>query len=144
MQDLTSQKIEAALIIVRQATARIRALSDFPASGGAGTSLRAVAERLYCERRARDERFPAGLFGEPAWDLMLALFMAREEGRELHLDEAYRAAGVEAGAGRALVTRLEARNMVARAPSKRAKRRQSLHLTKDAVERLADYLAGLI
>lgn len=144
MQDLTSQKIEAALIIVRQATARIEALSDFPGVRAPGLSLRAVAERLYCERRQRDRHFPPGLFGEPAWDMMLALFMAREEGRELHLDEAYEAAGVESGAGRALVARLEAQNMVARAPSKRAKRRQSIHLTKEAVERLTEYLAGLI
>ena len=144
MHEASSQKIAAALVIVRQAMARIDALSDGVGPGAAGTSLRAVAERLYLERRKRDEHFPSGLFGEPAWDLLLALFIAREEGRQLNLEQAYRAAGVGRGAGRALIGRMEAAGLVARNPSGTGRRQLSPCLTKQAVERLSHYLTDLI
>ena len=144
MQEASSEKIAAALVIVRQAMARIDALSDGVGQGAAGTTLRAVAERLYLERRKRDEHFPGGLFGEPAWDLLLALFIAREEGRELNLEQACRAAGVGKGAGRALIGRMEAAGLVARNPAGPGRRGLSPCLTKQAVERLSHYLADLI
>ena len=144
MQEASSEKIAAALVIVRQAMARIDALSDIVDWGATGTSLHAVAERLYLERRKRDEHFPPGLFGEPAWDLLLALFIAREEGRELNLAQAYRAAGVGPGRGRALIGRMEAAGLIARNPARAGGRRLSPCLTKQAVERLSHYLTELI
>ena len=144
MQEASPQKIQAALAIVHQAMARIAALSDDLHPELAGSSLRAVAERLYAERRRRDQYFPTGLFGEPAWDMMLALFIAREDGRELTFAEAYEAAGVRPGPGRALIRRLEADGMVRRSRARGDRKRQSVALTDNAVERLSDYLASLL
>ncbi|HWT14036.1 MAG TPA: hypothetical protein VN231_14880 [Allosphingosinicella sp.] len=144
MQEASSQKIQAALAIVHHAMARIAALSDALNTGLPGSSLHAVAERLYSERRRRDEHFPRGIFGEPAWDMMLALFIAREEGREVTFAEAYEAAGVRAGPGRALIRKLEATGILRRGPAQRDRKCQSVCLTDDAVERLSDYLAGLL
>lgn len=47
------------------------------------------ARVLLSQRRARDAAAGplAELFGEPAWDLLLATFIAYEEGRELRLGE---------------------------------------------------------
>jgi DNA-binding MarR family transcriptional regulator len=39
----------------------------------------AVARRLLSERQARQDFFPAELFHEPAWDMLLALYVAGEE-----------------------------------------------------------------
>ena len=144
MQEASPRKIQAALAIVHQAMARIAALSDSLHPELAGSSLRAVAERLYDERRRRDQYFPPGMFGEPAWDMMLALFIAREEGRELTFGEAYDAAGVRAGPGRALIRRLEANGMVRRCRARSDRKCQSVALTDNAVERLSDYLASLL
>jgi hypothetical protein len=134
VQQADSIRLEAALAIVRQASARLTALSEQYAPPGR-EELRAVAERLYAERRRRDEHFPPGLFGEPAWDLLLALFIAHEDGRDLTLDEAFAAARIEAGEGPALVERLEAAALVQR----RAPHGGRLALTDQGADRLADY-----
>jgi hypothetical protein len=132
-------RLEAALAIVRRASARIAVLSD-PYSPEAGQSLRTVAERLYLERRRRDEFFPVGLFGEPAWDLLLSLFIAGDDGREVPLEEAYQAARVDPEDGPALIDRLVDKQLIARSRT----RRNSIALTPYGMDRLSDYLADLI
>lgn len=139
VRGIQTARLEAALAIVRQASARLAVLSD-PYSVEAGQSLRAVAERLYLERRRRDEFFPVGLFGEPAWDLLLSLFIAGDDGREVSLEEAYKAAHVDPEGGPALIERLIDKDLVARSRT----RRNSIALTPYGMDRLSDYLADLI
>lgn len=135
-----TERHQAALAIVRRATARLAALSGDSASGD-GLGLGAVAEQLYSDRRRRDEQFPPGLFGEPAWDLLLALFAAHEEGRDLDLPAAYAAARVGPDDGPAVIDRLVAAGMVERGRARHDKRRHSVLLTEEAIKRLGDYLA---
>ena len=101
---------------------------------------RAWAERLYAERRRRDQRFPDGLFGEPAWDLLLALLIAREKGQPIILSSAYRAARVSDTTGRRLLDLLEQAGMISRRRAPRSRKTRLVELTEDAVERLTDYL----
>jgi MarR family transcriptional regulator, temperature-dependent positive regulator of motility len=141
VEDVETNRLEAALAIVRQASARLSALTEQYAAEEIG--LRAVAERLYAERRRRDGHFPPGLFGEPAWDLLLALFMAHEDGRDLSLAESFEAARVPAGEGPPLVRRLERAGLVQRR-SRNDDRRAGLALTQAGADRLADYLAEVV
>jgi hypothetical protein len=138
MHEADSDKIAETLAIVYEAMAKIEALSLPP--GDAGMSLRAVADRLYSDRRKRDEHFPPGLFGEPAWDLMLALFIAREDGRELSLAEAVEAAGTDAAAGADAIRKLESNDLVARVGPDGG----TIRMTERAIERLSDYLARIL
>ncbi|MGM3253246.1 hypothetical protein ACS22W_25800, partial [Escherichia coli] len=39
-----------------------------------------LARRTYADRRRRDKLFQPGLFGEPAWDILLDLFISAKEG----------------------------------------------------------------
>ncbi|MEA3065500.1 MAG: hypothetical protein QOJ27_1952 [Sphingomonadales bacterium] len=134
-----SGRLEAALAILRQASVRVSLLSD-PMSPEAGHTLRAVAERLYAERRKRDEYFPAALFGEPAWDLLLALFIAHDDGRHVSLAEAFDAAKVDQRSGPTLIEKLIASGLVARSHN----RGNAILLTDHGIDRLSDYLADLI
>jgi len=143
VQQADTARLEAALAIVRRATDRLALLRD-PLSPEAGHTLRAVAERLYAERRKRDAHFPPGLFGEPAWDLLLALFIAWDEGRDVSLAEAYEAAKVDPQDGPALIQRLVAAGLVIRSRGQDDRRQPSVVLTDHAVDRLGDYLADLI
>jgi hypothetical protein len=142
VQQVESERHEAALTIIRQATARLAALSE-PRSVQNGPACHAMAEKLYSDRRRRDEYFPRGLFGEPAWDLLLALFIAREEGRDLDLPKAYQAAKVDPDDGPALIDKLVAAGMVVRSRGQRDKRRNTVVLTDQAVERLSNYLVDV-
>lgn len=54
----------------------------------------ALAKLMLAARRSRDPFFPADLFGEPAWDLLLHLYIAYREGQGFDLPAAARAAGV--------------------------------------------------
>lgn len=139
VREFPSERLRQALEIIQQASVRVVVLSD-PKSAEAGQSLRAVAERLYAERRRRDEFFPVGLFGEPAWDLLLSLFIAGDDGRQVPLAEAYRAAKVDPEDGPALIDRLVDKDLVARSGA----RRDSIMLTDRGMDRLSDYLAELI
>ena len=103
-------------------------------------TLGAIAERVYAERRRRDQLFPAGLFGEPAWDLLLALLIAREKKQPMILSEAYRASRVADTTGRRLLDALEAEGLICRRRAPDSKKARLIELTEDAVERLTDYL----
>ena len=102
---------------------------------------RAWADRLYAERRRRDAMFPDGLFGEPAWDLLLALFTAREKGQSVILCKAYRAAGVTDTTGRRLLDHMEEAGLITRRRAPRSRKMRIVELTDAAAERLIDYLA---
>ena len=102
---------------------------------------RAWAERLYAERRRRDALFAEGLFGEPAWDLLLAMFTAREKGHSMILCRAYKAAGVSDTTGRRLLDRMEDEGLITRRRAPRSRKMRVVELTDKAIERLIDYLA---
>jgi hypothetical protein len=102
---------------------------------------RAWAERLYAERRRRDAHFPPDLFGEPAWDLLLAMFTARERGQAMILCRAYRVAGVSDTTGRRLLDRMETDGLITRRRAPRSRKMRLVELTDRAVELLLQYLA---
>jgi DNA-binding MarR family transcriptional regulator len=52
------------------------------------------ARQEYAERRRRDRMFGRGRFGEPTWDLLLDLFVAAGERREVRISSACIAAAV--------------------------------------------------
>ncbi len=113
--------------------------------GGPQAEARAVArlraDRLYAERRRRDALFPPDLFGEPAWDLLLAMFTARERGQPMILCRAYKAAGVSDTTGRRLLDRMEEQGLISRRRAPRSRKMRVVELTEATVDRLVDYLA---
>ena len=139
MVEPDTARVDAALAILEQARLRVMLLSD-PHSPEAGQTLRAVAERLYAERRKRDEYFPPSLFGEPAWDLLLTLFIARDDGRAVPLSEAYEKARVDERHGPTLIEKLIDSGLVTRSHN----RGNALRLTDHGMDRLSDYLADLV
>jgi DNA-binding MarR family transcriptional regulator len=53
-----------------------------------GESVVGLARRMYALRRRRDASFAAELFSEPAWDILLHLFVAAAEGRAVSVSSA--------------------------------------------------------
>ncbi len=95
IRDLTSRLSAVATEFGDRAERAVKADTDpttdaAPAfTGQAATGTAAIrrmhAERLIAERRARRAYFAPDLFHEPAWDMLLALFLANEENRILHV-----------------------------------------------------------
>lgn len=104
----------------------------------------AWAEHLYAERRGRDAQFPDGLFGEPAWDLLLAMFIARDRNQAMILCKAYKAAGVSDTTGRRLLDRMEKEGLITRRRAPRSRKMRIVELTDLAIERLTEYLTGCL
>jgi hypothetical protein len=72
------------------------------------------ARRLYHQRRMRDEAFGPALFGEPAWDLLLDLYIAASEVRPVSVIAASIAASVSTEAAARWLTLLEEHGLVER------------------------------
>ena len=96
-------------------------------------------ERVYSERRRRDALFPDGIFGEPAWDFLLALFTAHDKGETMILCEAYRAAHVSDTTGRRLLDQLEKEGLISRRRAPDSRKTRLVELTPDAVERMTEF-----
>lgn len=80
VQDLTSRLSDIASEFSRRAQ-EVAAPPILPAPPAVEGRDRLVAKarRLLSERRARARFLPAELFHEPAWDMLLALFVAQDE-----------------------------------------------------------------
>lgn len=75
-------------------------------------SLGALARDLYEKRRARDERFAAGLFGEPGWDILLDLFALEQEGKTATLAMVAAGASIPPETARRFIDHLVAAGLV--------------------------------
>jgi DNA-binding MarR family transcriptional regulator len=97
----------------------------------AGDDLGAFARLLYRERRARDSFLSEGLFGEPAWDILLDLFACQAEGRTVRISSACIAAAVPASTALRYIAEMERRGLIRRTRSDRDRRSQHVTLTDE-------------
>lgn len=105
-----------------------------------GIDLTQLAERLYKGRRARERFLPSGLFGEPCWDLLLDLYIARHRKRIVTTTGACIAACVPMSTGLRWLEKLEAASIVERSPCPRDHRLILVTLTDEGVDRMSDLL----
>lgn len=75
--------------------------------------LSSLAEEIYLMRRARDREMPSELFGEPAWDMLLALY--RENDPALTMDALHLVSGIPESTAVRWVAALQCRGLVERA-----------------------------
>lgn len=108
------------------------------------TSDEALARDAYQARRRRTEYFPGSeeLFGEPAWDIMLDLFIAAEAGRAPTVSEASAGACTSTHAAQRWIAILEARGMLERYADQQDRRRTLVRLSAATTQAMRRYLAG--
>lgn len=86
-----------------------------PANDSEATQLGAIARKASADRHRRSGIAGASdLFGEPAWDILLNLFIAGCEGRRLTVAAVCAGAGAPASTALRWITILEKRGMVIR------------------------------
>ncbi|WP_225205654.1 helix-turn-helix domain-containing protein [Novosphingobium huizhouense] len=103
-----------------------------------------IAKRLYRDRRRRGDMFDADLFGEPAWDMLLDLYIAACEDRQVSTTSACIGANVPVATGLRWIQLLENQGLIARKADPRDARRVWISLTANARRSLRSYFAASI
>ena len=99
-----------------------------------------VAQFLLSSRRRRDFALPALEFGEPAWDILLELYLQHAEGRRISISNLCDASAVpESTALRWIRTMVDVGQLV-REPDTADRRRVFVSLVPDLLEAIEAYL----
>jgi DNA-binding MarR family transcriptional regulator len=109
----------------------------------AGRALGAFARQLHRERRIRDTAFPAELFGEAVWDILLDLFASEAEDRKVRVSSACIAACVPASTALRYLSEMERRGLIVRSPSPDDKRGQYIALSEACQAEMRELLTRL-
>ncbi len=100
------------------------------------------ALRIYQARRSRRALFApdSDIFGEPAWDILLDLFIAHERRQPICLSDASLGAGVPLSTAQRWVKQLLDRGLLVRHSDGRDHRRVLVSLSEHAVKLMRSYL----
>lgn len=102
-----------------------------------------MAESEYKERRRRDAIFAtAGLFGEPAWDMLLDIFVMHMNGKRISITSACIGACVPASTALRWLTILEQSGFVEREDDATDARRSFVRMSRTGVSKIKQYLAA--
>lgn len=108
---------------------------------GRDLMLAAFAQRLYQERRRRSRHFPPHLFAEPAWDILLDLFVNGVRNRAISITSACIAGGIPATTGLRWLGLLEKEGLLARETSGDDARVTWVRLSDQGMNAMRGYLA---
>ncbi|WP_144039825.1 winged helix DNA-binding protein [Novosphingobium sp. TH158] len=118
-------------------------VSDQPSASN--EMLESVARAQYRVRRLRGQFFEddAALFGEPAWDLLLDLFIADCEGKSVPVTSACIGACVPTTTALRWLAVLESKGLLEREADARDARRVFVNLTDFGRTRMREYIARI-
>lgn len=103
-----------------------------------------LARELYAARRRRSRLFPADLFGEPTWDILLDLYVAGRESRRVPTTSACIGAHVPPTTALRWLRILEARGFVERESDGKDGRRTFVRLTDRGNAAMDDFLDTML
>lgn len=101
-----------------------------------------LAQACIEARRAREVLFPEGLFGEPAWDMLLELFIARQQDRPVSVSDACLASRAPQTTALRWIEQLEAHGLVERMTDVTDRRRKFIRISDSGQERIVTWLDG--
>lgn len=102
-----------------------------------------LVNEIIKSRRLRDVAFGADIFGEPAWDILLELYLAQQQQRRTTISDACRASASPQTTGLRWIRLLEERGWVKRHSDPLDGRRVFLSLTNRTNAAMDDYLGNL-
>jgi len=108
-----------------------------------GLSRHRLATDILRLRRRRNKLFGGDLFGEPAWDIMLELYVADLSGQKLSVSGACYMSGVPLTTALRWITRLERDGWIRRIEDPFDKRRSWLVLDGETEKKIDDILSRM-
>ena len=118
-------------------------LRSEPGSIPSDSELRDLAKRIYGARRMRDKILDHKLFGEPAWDMLLALSFMPRQGRLLSVSGLCATSGAPATTALRWQDALTREGLIERGPDEADARRKFIRLTDRGRDLMRDYLSRL-
>lgn len=115
--------------------------SDHHSAGG-DTRLAAVAHAEYAARRRRDKLFDADLFAEPAWDMLLDLFIQRHHERPVSVHSLCIAAAVPQTTALRWIGKLAEKGLIDRRNCTHDNRVIHISLSEAGLDVMRRYLTG--
>lgn len=110
-----------------------------------GTAELIEAARLIrAQRKLRHKYFKKSLFGEPAWGMMLELFISEHSGREVSTTSLCLASDVPATTAHRYVAILMDSGLIIRQPHAKDQRQAVVHLSANGRKAITEYLAACI
>jgi DNA-binding MarR family transcriptional regulator len=103
--------------------------------------LAELAQVLYSSRRRRGKFFQQDLFGEPAWDMLLDLFVHYARNRALRTTSVCVASDVPLSTALRWIAQLERQGLIERGGIEQDKRATLVWLTKDGAQAVRNCLA---
>jgi len=94
-------------------------------------------------RRKRAEFFPADLFADPAWDMILDMMVARLEGKEVSISSLCIASAVPPTTALRWIKDLTDRGFILRIPDKTDRRRTHVALSDEACNALLGWVVSV-
>lgn len=96
----------------------------------------AIARLMYAERRERERVFGQGLFGEPAWDLLLDIYIQQRLGKRVQVSSACIGAAVPSTTGLRWLSILQRKGLIRRFSDELDRRRSFVELEASAASAL--------
>ena len=100
-----------------------------------------LAQQEYASRRSRERCFAANIFAEPAWDMLLDLYVQQHRGRPVSIHSLCIAAAVPATTALRWIGKLDDCGLVARERSARDNRVIHVALTAHGLAAMERYLS---
>ncbi|MFN3946405.1 MAG: winged helix DNA-binding protein [Allosphingosinicella sp.] len=119
---------------------RISALEGSVLEAERETQHSEIARRLLEELRGREAVLPAGLVSDPAWEMLLELYIARAEGRETSVADILKPCRIASASGFRWIERLERLDLLVRRRSTSDKRAVSVALTDAGADKMTALL----
>jgi DNA-binding MarR family transcriptional regulator len=115
--------------------------SDRSGEVGERTRLAQFATKVFYARTQRAGIFGAGMFGEPAWDMLLALYMLGSEGPRLSIGHLMQLSGTAQSTGLRWLQFLEDQKLVERKAQSNDDREAFVELTANTWTLLDSYFS---
>jgi hypothetical protein len=115
-----------------------------PCGAISSEQLAEVGSGIIQLRRRREGALGAELFADPAWDMLLDLFVQEVRGRSIDISSLCMAAAAPPTTALRYVGNLVRAGLIVRVPDKRDGRRHVVQLTPYARENISSFLHGVV
>ena len=105
------------------------------------SALVRIAARIHALREARFFHFDRGLYGEPAWDMLLAIYIAQGRGFSMSMAEVCEEAEAPKTTALRWLGHLEREGLVIKRPNPRRSNSSLIEITENAALELNRYFA---